>query len=68
MEDVQQCRIADRFVGRARGFGVTVGPRRDRYALLAPTPADRLDSVALASHLIDETDDQRVRGSGPRRR
>lgn len=38
-------------------------PRGDLAALLAQDPADRLDRVAFCSQLVDERDDQRLRGS-----
>ena len=50
----------DRAVGPAPG---PVGPRGDLAALLAQDPTDRLDRVALGSHVVDERHDQRLRGS-----
>ena len=52
--------------GRERPVGLSpgsVGPRRDRAAVLGEHPAGRLDGVALAAHVLDERHDQRLRGS-----
>ena len=57
--------ITDR-AGRDRAVGpgpVPVGPRGDLAALLTQDPTDRLDRVALGPQLVDERDDQRLRGS-----
>src|SRR5699024_8663852 len=40
-----------------------VGPCSDPQALLAQDAEDRLDCVALGPHLVDEREDQRLRGS-----
>jgi hypothetical protein len=62
---VEDHRIGDR-PGSDRAVGacpVAVGPRGDLAALLAQDPADRLDRVALGPQIVDECDDQRLRGS-----
>jgi len=51
---------------RDRAAGVSpgpVGPRGDLATLLAQDPTDRLNRVAMASHDVDESHDQRLRGS-----
>src|SRR5699024_625936 len=40
-----------------------VGACSDRQALLAQDAEDRLDCIALGAHLVDERQDQRLRGS-----
>ena len=40
-----------------------IRPRGDRQALLAQGLTDRLDPVAVGTHLVDEPADQRRRGS-----
>src|SRR5699024_2410580 len=41
----------------------SVGSCSDHKALLAQDGKDRLDCIALGAHLVDECDDQRLRGS-----
>jgi hypothetical protein len=53
-------------LGRDRSVGLSpgsVGPRRDRAAVLGEHPAGRLDGVTLRFHVFDERHDQRLRGS-----
>jgi hypothetical protein len=40
-----------------------VGARGDLQALLTQDPTDRLDRVPLGALVVDERDDQRLRGS-----
>lgn len=41
----------------------SVGPCSDHKALLAQDGKDRLDCIAFGAHLVDEGEDQRLRGS-----
>ena len=62
---VDHDRVTDDTGGdRSAGLGpVPVGARGDLHALLTQDSADRLDRVPLDPQLVDEGDDQRLRGS-----